>query len=82
MAEAKIRLLKQDWQFQDQLMAAQTARLMSMQGRVAEKPIQPAECMTFAWDEENRGITTEMTEEDMTRFDQNMDAWGGVRPRG
>lgn len=62
-------------------MATQTARLMNMQGRVAEKPIQPAKCMAFVWVEGERGIITEMTEEDMTRFDQNMDVWGGVRPR-
>jgi hypothetical protein len=67
----------------DRIQASQTANLMYMQGRTMEKPIDPETCMTFAWDKQkSRQPITEMTEEDMTRFDQNMDTWGGVRKHG
>jgi len=82
MAEAKIGELQKQQKALDQMFAAQTARLMFMQGRTAKDPIDPATCMTFVWDQKARETHTEMTEEDMTRFDNNMDVWGGVRPRG
>jgi len=82
MTEAKLLVMKQDRQFQDQLMAAQTAKLMNVQGKCTERVIQSLECMAFVWDENTGKIPVEMTEESMTQFDQNMDAWGGVRPNG
>jgi len=66
----------------DRMQAANAANIMYMQGRVAEKPIDPGTCMAFLWDKKDSQVIVEMTEEDMTRFDNNMDTWGGVRPRG
>lgn len=65
----------------DRIHAVQTANLMYVQGKIVEKPVEPENCMAFNWDKKNHPPITEMTEEDMTRFDQNMDVWGGVRPR-
>jgi hypothetical protein len=66
--------------FQDRLMATQTANLMNIQGRAVEKTIQPEQCMTFVW--EPKKPVTEMTEEDMERFDQNMDTHAHGRLNG
>lgn len=81
MATAKSEMIRQDQMFQDKLQAFQIAQLMFVQGRIAKKPIDPVTCMTFVWDKPST-TTRKMTEEDMTRFDQNMDVWGGVRPHG
>lgn len=81
ISDAKIAQIRDDRRFMDTLHATQTARLINISGRAVETPKHPNECMTFQWDESATEIKTEMTEEDMTRFDQNMDQWSGVRPR-
>jgi hypothetical protein len=79
--EAKAKRRDEQLEQLDRLFANQTARIMYMQGRVAENPIEPVSCLTYEWESKSTSPSPgEMTEEDMTRFDRNMDAWSGVKP--
>jgi hypothetical protein len=76
-----------DLKQQDLMMASQTARLVNMinlRGKemILKDDVQPDGCLVFVHGQKNKQPITEMTEEDMARFDNNMGAWGGVREHG
>ena len=69
----------------DKIHANQTAQLLNISGKSIKEGeiMKPDQCMTFDWGAKPAPETPlEMTEEMMTEFDRNMDAWGGVRSHG
>jgi hypothetical protein len=80
LIEGKIKKRDNELERLDRMFANQTARLMYMQGRTAEKPIEPVSCLTYQWEPQNTApLPEEMTEEDMENFDRCMDSHRGKR---
>ena len=82
MAEARIKQTREDREFQDKMQASQTARLVYMQGRIAENPVQPGTCMAFVWGSENENLSEKTEEELMDELDYNLDTWSRVKRDG
>jgi hypothetical protein len=77
--KARTEQRKQDRQFQDQLQAHQTARILNVLCGTEERPApyQPGDCMAFVWGDTRQDIKTpeEMTDDMIEEFDRRMDSW-------
>ena len=71
-ADARVKDRHNQLRTQDRLFAALSARLMYMQGRLAEERIDPETCLSFDWDD----TTPEETTEDvMKTIRERMRGW-------
>ena len=71
-ADARIKDRHGQLKAQDRLFAALSARLMYMQGRLAEERIDPEDCLSFDWDE---APPEETTEDVMKTIRERMRGW-------
>lgn len=75
-AKSRINEKRDNRRYQDNLMAAQTSRLMYMQGRTLKAPITPNECMAFDWTStENSTVDEIKPKKSVKELMQIFDIW-------